>query len=226
MSKIKGGKSKMYSFQQHALISAIAKSLASLRGIGESEYVEEILINSFLPKHPSAKWIVSQILYAEDEGIKNSLNALFQLATAGLNVPDLRPFIDFARQQELQGKTSLEGNEIELPHLRNQADSIISHLESIWKQQNKERQPFDDIALGMSLINDLDTVPSCCNIFNFYIIIIRNWDDLKDLSVTYRLLADLVKVSHSWREDSEKRGELLILLQDESLKWPENAFSV
>lgn len=226
MSKIKGGKSKMYSFQQYTLISIIAKAIATTRGIGESELVEEILLSHFLPQHPRAKWIVSEILFTDNEGIKKSIETLFQLATSGLNVPDLRPFIDFARQQELQSRTTLTGNEQELPHLKNQVDSIINHLEITWKTENRERQRFDDIALGKSLINDLETYPSCCNIFNFYIIIIRNWEYLKDLSVTYRLLADIVQVSNSWKEDNEKKAELLTLLKNESAKWPENAFSV
>jgi len=83
----------------------------------------------------------------------------------------------------------------------------------------------DDIALGQSLIHDLQTVPSCCRIFNFYNIVLHNWDDLKDLSITYRLLADLVKLERAWDESLDKKAELLELLKKESEKWSDKAFT-
>jgi len=221
-----GGKNKMYSFKQYDLISNAAKAVACHRGIGESELIEDLIINALMPEHPTAKRLSSTILFADDGGTAATIMAIFQLAAAGVNVPDdLMPFIEFSRRQELGNQTVLSGDEPDIYHLINQADSITTFLEEKANERGVHRSVIDDIALGQSLIHDLQTVPSCCRIFNFYNIVLHNWDDLKDLSITYRLLADLVKLERAWDESLDKKAELLELLKKESEKWSDKAFT-
>ena len=221
-----GGKNKMYSFKQYDLISNASKAVACHLGMGESELIEGIIIKSLLPEHPTAKRLASVMLFANDGGTAATIVAIFQLAAAGVNVPDdLLPFVEFARRQELEHQTVLNGDEPDIYHLMNQADSITTYLEKKAKERGITRSAPDDIDLGKSLIHDLQTAPSCCRIFNFYNLILHNWDDLKDLSITYRLLADLAKLARCWDESLDKKAELLELLKKESEKWSDKAFT-
>lgn len=221
-----GGKNKMYSFKKCDLISNAAKAVACHRGMGESELIEDLIINALMPEHPTAKRLASTLLFADDGGTADTIMAIFQLAAAGVNVPDnLMPFIEFARRQELGNQTVLSGDEPDIYYLLNQADSITTYLEKKAEERGITRIAPDDIDLGESLIHDLKTAPSCCRIFNFYNIVLHNWDDLKDLSITYRLLADLVQVERGWDESLDKKAELLELLKKESEKWSDKAFT-
>ena len=221
-----GGKNKMYSFKQCDLISNASKAVACHLGVGESELIEGIILKALLPEHPQAEWLASAMLFASDDGTADTIVAIFQLAAAGVNVPDdLMPFVEFARKQELEHQTILNGDEPDIYHLMNQADSITTYLEKRAKERGVTRIAPDDIDLGNSLIQDLKTVPSCCRIFNFYNIVLHNWEDLKDLSITYRLLADLVKLSNKWDKSLDKKAELLDILKAESAKWSEKAFT-
>ncbi len=220
-----GGKNKMYSFKQYDLISNASKALACQRGMGESELIEGIILNALLPTQPTARKLASAVFVADKRGTAYAIEMLFNLAAAGVNVPDnLLPFIEFARNQELVKQTVLSGDEPDIYHLMNQADSITTFLDQISKERGAVRIAPDDIDLGNRLIHDLKTIPSCCRIFNFYNIILHNWDDLKSLSVTYRLLADLAKLATEWDESLDKKAALLELLQKESEKWSDKAF--
>lgn len=220
-----GGKNKMYSFKHYDLISNASKAVACHLGMGESELIEGIIIKSLLPEHPTAKSLASGMLFANDGGTADTIVAIFQLAAAGVNVPDdLMPFIEFARKQELERQTALNGDEPDIYHLVSQADSIMTYLDEIATERGIVRRTIDDIELCKSLIHDLKTAPSCCRIFNFYNIVLHNWDDLKDLSITYRLLADLAKLARCWDESLDKKAELLDILKAESAKWSDKAF--
>lgn len=178
-----GGKNKMYSFKNCDLISNAAKLLALLQGIGESELIERILLDNLLPRHPFAKTLTTDCLLSDNGSVKYALSNLFHMAVGGVNVPDLQLYIDFVRKQELQSRSCLTGTEPELPHIIELAKSLSCELGNIWKQRGQERQNLDDIDLIDSLMHDLETAPACCILFNFYNVILKNWNDTKDLSV-------------------------------------------
>lgn len=118
-----------------------------------------------LPRHPFAKKLATDCLLSDNGSAKYALSNLFQMAVVKPNVPDLYPYVVFAKDQESQSRSCLTGTESELPHIISAAKELSNEIKQIWKQRGQERQNLDDIDLIDSLIHDLETAPACCILY-------------------------------------------------------------
>lgn len=221
--KIKS-KGKLFYFANYELIDCILKIVAIGSKESESEIVEKALIEKYVPKNKIASWILQENLLNGNGSIKGTLEVLFDLAASGLNVPDLLPFVNFARNMELDGRAVVEGDEGELHRLASLVDTVIDILEESMHNNDNAPYNFDEIAVGRQIAMELREEPSYCIIFNMYAIVLKNWECLSGLSVTYRLLHGLVRIANNWREYASKKSDLLKLMLSESKNWLDNAF--
>ena len=76
-----------------------------------------------------------------------------------------------------------------------------------------------DSEFASTLLKDLKERPEQVKLFNFYHILVNNWEYLKDSTFTYRLLRDLTILEKGWRDYSDVRVELLQILKDISTEW-------
>lgn len=109
---------------------------------------------------------------------KEEIINLFTENAAGINGMSKRdsyfPLTVFVEKMEEKYPTLLKGTEDELYHLKEQIDAIVPDL----------------------AVNMLDH-PQEIHLLDYYMYIINHWNKLKGWSVTYRLLADLVRLA-SW----------------------------
>lgn len=217
----KKNKSKLFYFAKHELVDKIIKMMSTENRMTESEFVEDMILSRYLPQNSQAKWIVEDYLIKDENGIKLALQAFFELAQSGVEVPDMLPFVGFAKRMELDGRAMLSGDEPQYEHLIMQVEAVIAYLESVW---DKPRHAHDDIDAANQWLKELKDNPSMSIIFNFYNILIANWEALKSQMFTYRLLIDLIAITNNWRQSPEKKAQLLQLILQQDEFWDSKTF--
>lgn len=221
MKMNKKNKSKLFYFTKYELVDKIIKMISTENRMTESEVIEDMILSKYLPQNPQAKWIVEDYLIKDDNGIKLALQALLELAQSGVEVPDMLPFVGFAKRMELDGRAMLSGDEPQYEHLIMQVEAVIAYLDSVW---NKPRHAHDDIDAANQWLKELKDNPSMSIIFNFYNLVISNWEALKSQMFTYRLLIDLIAITNNWRQSPEKKAQLLQLILQQDEFWDNKTF--
>lgn len=159
-------------------------------------------------------------LYEEDGGIGQTLEAIFATNSAVLDCcamsDNLLPVVEYAKTQAGCCRTILTGEEPELYHCRSQLESIVQKLEctanettSPQKKENYQKEA----CFARTLLTEFAGTPTHISYMNTYQLIIDNWDVLKGLSVTYRLLADLSELKKEWKNTEDAKQELLRILR-------------
>lgn len=112
------------------------------------------------------------------------------------------------------------GKEYELFHFRSQVDSVCEKLESLAEVYPENIYEYQrDAKWARELLKEATDEPRFMRYSNFYQLLLNHWDDLKDCSITYRLLADLAAMENNWRNTPEARHELLSILKSISSEW-------
>lgn len=214
------------SFERPELIKKLVGDIAIKENRSLSAIIEKIILTSLMPENSDAKWIAEQYLYSEDGGIGRALSAIFSNNSAGVNweaVHDnMLPLVQFASTQEVFCAVPLTGKEKELNHAYTQIQSVIDRLARLSDEAEDAEKKFNyekEKEWGMELLQELKEEPECSNLFNFYQLVLNNWKDFKNWTITYRMLDDLVKLEKGWRDDPEARMELLHLLKNVSAEW-------
>lgn len=135
---------------------------------------------------------------------------------------NLLPIVKFAFSEESLCNTVPTGKEEHFPYFCSQFDSICSKLESLTDESadlNKQYYYQKEAKFARELLKEATDKPQYMRYCNFYNIIIDNWDDLKDWSITFRMLFALATMESGWRNTPESRMELLSLLKQVSDEW-------
>lgn len=217
------------SFEKPELIKKLVGDIAIKENKSLSAIIEKIILESLLPKNSDAKWIAEQYLYGENGGIGRALSATFKMNSAGINWGtkhgDLFPLVRFASTQEVFCNVPLTGKEEVLHHAHLQIQSVLDRLKTraieAEEAGDTEKKLYykNEADSGTKLLKELKESPECSHLINFYQLLQNSWEDFKDWSITYRLLADLVDLEKGWRDDPEARMELLQILKAVSEKW-------
>lgn len=207
---------KTISFVKVDLITKLVGDRAIVENKSSSAIIENLVLGAMLPKDNAVRHIVEYSLYGEDGSVGETLFALFSNNSAGVNWKSVHdnflPLVSFARTQELFCYSLPSGDEPELYHARQQFKSIIEKLKTSEESQC-------DIKRAEHFLKELEETPKQSHLSNFYEIIINNWTILKDWSITYRFLADLVRIEKKWRNYPETRVELLDIIKSVSADW-------
>ena len=116
----------------------------------------------------------------------------------------------FAKMEStLYNQTILTGEESELPHLTSQFKKLIDKL-----TDDSQRE------YAKAIYEELDTEPQFTRLGNIYQILQNDWENLKGWSITYRLLADMVRLEKgNWRDTVEAKAELLEIIKRTASEW-------
>lgn len=217
---------KLISFNNYPIIDALVKDEAYIENRSESAIIENRLLDSFLPKEKNARFWAEKLLYTEHLGIGDTLQACFSFLSAGINWKSIHdnalPLVRFAKTQECFCNSLPTGRENELFHFRAQVDSVCEKLESLADAYPENEFGYQkDAKWARELLKEATDEPQFMRYCNFYQLLLYHWDDLKDWSITYRLLADLAALEKNWRNTPEARHELLEILKCVSSEWIE-----
>ena len=214
----------LFNFVKANLIDNLLKDKAEIEHRSKSSVAEQIILDSFLPQNDTARFIVSTYLFDDDNPIGNTLFAIFSYNAAGINwksVNDnLIPLVQFAKKQLVYRSTPLIGDEPELYHCISQIETIADMLETLAdKMPELKSNILHEAEYTRALLKDLRERPNHVKLFNFYQILLNNWEYFKDSTMTYRLLMDLAILEKGWCNYAETRMELLNIINDISKEW-------
>ena len=221
---------KPISLVKSVLIDKMIKDEAEIENRSESAIIEERILDSFLPKNKQARWLVESYLYGEGEnsGIGATLNALFGYNAAGTRgtwsskYGNLLPIVQFAHLEQCFCNTIPSGEERELHHFRSQLDSICNKFEYLAAEEETPSRKYyyqKEAEFARELLKEATEEPRYIRYNNFYQLVIDNWTDLKDWSITFRMLCDLASMEKGWRDTPETRTKLLQLIKEVSVEW-------
>lgn len=211
------------------LIERLIKDEAKIENRSESAIFEMCVLNYFLPLNEEARWFVEYYLYGDEEsqGIGTTLNAIFSYNSAGTRgawsskYGNLLPIVQFAHSEQGYCNTIPTGKEEELYHFRSQLDSICNKLEKMAKMENNPRQHYyqTEAEYARELLKIANEEPQNMRYGSYYQLVIDNWEELKDWSITFRMLSDLTSMEKGWRNTPETRTKLLKLIKEVSVEW-------
>lgn len=199
-----------------AVYDKLIEAKAILENKSKSAVVEEILDKEFMPEDKEARYVIENCLYSEDGGIGRALEALFANNSAGTGeawsskYDNFEELMTFAKMEStLYNQTILTGEESELPHLTSQFKKLIDKL-----TDDSQRE------YAKAIYEELDTEPQFTRLGNIYQILQNDWENLKGWSITYRLLADMVRLEKgNWRDTVEAKAELLEIIKRTASEW-------
>lgn len=211
---------KTLSIVKPILVNGLIRDYAEVENRSESAIIEQIILDSLLPQNKEAKVILENYLYNENGEIGRTLAAFFGNNAAGTNwgaVHDnFLQLVQYAYSEEAFSNHILNGKEEELHHACSQIQSIIERLDKLGEENVEFKR---EAAWGRELLCELKEEPQCSRLSNFYALLIHNWDELKDWTITYRLLHDLVKLEKDWRNTPDARVRLLEVVKVISNDW-------
>ena len=221
---------KLISFAKLPLIDRLVKDEAEIENRSESAIIENHLLDSFLPENEQARWFVEGYLYGDGErkGIGATLEAIFSYNAAGTRgawsskYGNLLPIVQFAHSEQCFCNTIPTGEENELYHFRSQLDSICNKFELLAEEATDSSRKYyyeKEAKFARELLKEATNEPQFMRYCNFYQLIIDNWEDLKDWSITFRMLCDLASMEKGWRDNPDTRRKLLQLINDISVEW-------
>ena len=167
--------------------------------------------------------------YRKGSGVGPALRAIFEVTCGGINCVakynNLLPIVEFAKHEQSFLNTVPTGKEPELHNFRSKLDSIATHFKSLALKADKAGDLLlTDYYKGQEqyvreLIRESRDEPGFMHFCNFYQLVIDNWKDLKDWSVTYQMLHYLAMMEKGWDDSPETRAKLLELLCEVSSEW-------
>lgn len=214
------------SFERSELLKGIIGDYAIKENRSFSAIIEGIVLDCILPNNHDARMLIEEHLYSENGSVGRILATLFDLNSHGVNWEarhdNLLPIVRFAMSQVCICSIPISGDEKELYHTCSQIESVLEHLTMLTATEtdDSKKKYFErEAEWGHNLLTELRENPQNSHLFNFYRILVDNWESLKKLSVTYRLLYDLTTLEQGWRNDSASRIKLLELIREISAEW-------
>ena len=124
--------------------------------------------------------------------------------------------------QTSSNTTILTGTETEFHHCCYQLNSVVNELNQLANtvMDSKKKMHYQQaVDHAKKLLIGLRDSPEDSRLINIYYLLVENWEDLKGVSVTYRLLIDLIDLQKEWEDTLEIRTELLNILETIKVEW-------
>lgn len=147
-------------------------------------------------------------LFLPCHSVHQTLNDIFAYNSAGLNCKpkytNLLPLIEFAYYYSIQSNTSIARDAPSLPMCQSLLDSILNEL-----------------IFEKTLLSELKENPTHSTLLKIYLLFLNNWDCLKNLQTTYRLLSAMSELeTNELRQDSEEtKLQLFRILRRVMKEW-------
>lgn len=221
---------KLISLRKPYLFGAIVGDIAKAKNMPESNYIEETIINSFLPTNDYGKSIALHHIYSPQSNIGRALDCIYcdkaDDPKYGLSKEGIKEVIHLSMQLSYHQKPN--GDESELYHLETRMKRTIENLKfasenTIDEMRRNELE--DEVEYAKRLYKILVDTPSEMPLSAYYQLVYENFDELNFFyTTTYRLLADLTHLQHDWDKYSvdydddnsfnEARLELIKILEN------------
>ena len=198
------------------VLEGIIKDQASQTGSSESAIIEQTLTKKLLPSNENALFWVERLYNGGT--LAEAYTSVFAYLAAGpmweAKHDNGRPLVaEFARLVAMDFPI-LTGGESELHHLLSQLTSIYELL--------PEGGSMDDKNLCKICIQQLQNDPQAFYLIDLTSLILRNWDNLKNYTHTYRALVDLARLSAPrLRDVPRSRTQFTAALDEVSRNWQE-----
>lgn len=211
------------------IIENIIADEATVKKRSASSVIEKHLINDLLPQNKNASYWL-QLLYDESWKISDVLDAVFAWNAAGTRgawsskYNNLRPLVEFAAEQSCLCNTTPSGKEQEIYHFLTQLDSVCEKFKSLSDEATNDQKKYyykNEEKWARELLKEAIEDPRSMRYYNFYTLVLNNWDDLKDWSITFRMLSDLAALEKNLRNTEETRYELTQIMKKISAEWNE-----
>ena len=187
-----------------------------------SAVIETLLLDSLLPENNEAKYFIEN-LYTNDWTIQDTLIAIFEYLSAGLNWKSRynngKDLVTYSMQQSSLNHSIIDTTSADIYHMLNQFDSVIKKMEKSYEAYEENYDAANEIAYAKEIYRQLESKDNGVSMTSVYNIIITNWDDLKDWTITYRLLSDLVKLENTWSNNANRKYELSLLIRNLAKDW-------
>lgn len=206
-----------------AIVERMVSDEATVEKRSASALIEKHILNDLLPENPNAAmWL--QLLYDGSWGIGEVLEACFADLSAGVywqakhdNALDI---VKFAQHWECMANNMPDPEAHEMHHFLSQLDSVVTKLETIAEEATSgQYEAQKEAEWAKDLYNIAKDEPEYMRFSNIYQLLLNNWEHLKNWSITYRLLADMVAMQKNWRNTEETRYKLTQLLTTVSAEW-------
>ena len=217
---------KMIIFSNDRIKTIVEKMVsdeATVEKRSASALIEKHILNDLLPENPcAAMWL--QLLYDGSWGIGEVLEACFANLSAGIywqaKHDNALNIVKFAHHWESMANNIPDPESHEMHHFLSQLDSVVTKLEIIAEEtQNGQYEAQKEAKWAKDLYNIAKTEPEYMRFSNIYQLLLNNWEHLKNWTITYRLLADMVAMQKNWRNTEETRYELTQILTAVSAEW-------
>lgn len=190
-----------------------------------SAILETSILDSLLTINSQVRFWIRNLYNGETTG--DILCSVFSYNAAGVNWESnhlpLLPFIEFAISEQKYIKyCSLKNDRIY--HLVDHLDSLkqmFEHLKDInvdFESKQKYKNGIDMLEFFITSFQNEEYEGLAVSLYRFFK---QFWDDLKDSTHSFRVLADLAFIQSGWRNNEESRFELTQLLKNLAYDWPE-----
>lgn len=209
------------------MIENMVTDEAMLQKCSASATIEKHLLNNLLPKNINAStWV--QHLYDGSWTVCDILKDVFSWNAAGncgaysSRYDNLRPLVEFALRQASECQTVITGKEKEFHHFFLHLNSICNKFDHLAEEttDNSRKYLYISEAKWVRLLTE-ETISNPQNIrtCDYYRLILNNWIDLKDFSVSFKMLFTLVSMEKDWQNNENIRYELTQILKSISTDW-------
>lgn len=190
---------KQIRLQHYQLIQSVLQDEAEITGLSDSQIIENVLLEHFLPRSYRATTID---LYMDSLSIGEALTRIWAEAS-DMRHGDMRELVEYARFETIRANEHPTSQSEELPHL-------VSLLESLSRYIHDDK----DKRFLQELLKLYSTDPGPIVLCNIYDIVLRAWDAVKSHVKTYNLLQCMATMQPSWRTTPETRKELVKILKN------------
>ena len=205
------------------IIENMIKEESEIKNTSFSSMTETHLLNELLPQNRNAaRWV--EFMYDGTWNIENVLEASFSYLAAGTlfqaRYDNAAPLVHLAHQWNSMTDDTPDAEAGEMYHFMSQLDTIVELLNYAANEATEFKFELSREAKKAKELYDLFRNNSDKVKFSHvYMLIIDNWEVLKNSTFTYRLLTDMVAMKKNWLRNEEARYELTQTLKKVSAEW-------
>lgn len=209
---------KLFSWSSEStrdVLGGVLKCFATATKKTESSYIEEALSQLFLPSNSAAKSIVTALF--RDNSLASAFALTFHFLEAGTGwdaaAPNGKPLVEAYRDMAFVFMTR---------YTPSASNGDIKYLGSKFSSLAEYMEEFDPTTARYikELLKDLERDPEYFVYMNILNAILQSWQWLGNKSITYRVLAALVRICPEWVDDTDSnRYEFIKILNEVSREW-------
>lgn len=218
-------------FENARLIREVVGAFAAIESRSMSAVIEHTVLDTLLPRDRTMRRIAETQLFGEDGNVGRALAAAFDdnsISTGNWQAKhnNFLPLVQFARVQADTCEMRTESADtVEWNFAVSQLELILIYLHDLAEQtDNKKKTNYyeREVQLGEAVLQEMKDPVRSFTTQAVYDLLIRNWIDLSDLKITYRLLRNLMSLNIGWSAAPKDKLTLLQLMKDISAEWKEH----